>query len=47
MFLISKKFEILVIGEVMVALAKEFSYFMSPFYGLLGLSLILFLFSIF
>ena len=46
MFFISKKFEILVMGEEVIAVLEEFSYLMNPFYGLLGLSLILFLFSI-
>lgn len=46
MFFISKKLEILVMGEEVIAVLKELSYFMNPFYGLLRLSLILFLFSI-
>lgn len=33
-------------GEEVIAVLKELSYFMNPFYGLLRLSLILFLFSI-
>jgi hypothetical protein len=46
MFFISKKFDILVMGDEAIAVTDEFNYLMNPFYGLLGPSLIMFLFSI-
>lgn len=40
MFFISRKLEILDMGDDVIAVAEELSYFMNAFYGLLGDSVI-------